>query len=473
MRDRSDLREYQNIGVEMILRPNFPGLLLTLEPGLGKSVTTGTALRDLFDTFQITRVLLVAPLLVAEETWPAELEGWAHLNCLSYELLTGSADRREARAKIPSDIHIINKELIPWLVEFWGDDWPYDALVIDESSCFRNPTKRSKPSKKAVEAYALDPEHTPKPKGSITRFGALCRVRSYFNKVVLLTGTPCPNGLLDLWSQVYLIDGGERLGGSFNAYRSRWFESDYMGYKWTPRPGALEQITSRISDITLSMRAEDWLTLPERIDNIVRIHLPDKVMRQYKEFERTMYLEANDVEAVNNGVLTGKLLQLSNGSVYDEEKSPFEFHDLKAKALDTLIEEAAGQPVFVAYSYQFDLEKLRHRYKGAEVLGENPGCVARWNRGEIPVLLAHPASASFGLNLQQGGYITVWYGLPWSLEYYIQFNARLLRSGQVNSSVIIHHIVADGTVDDRILDVLRDKSADQNAVIQATLYSRD
>ena len=246
-----------------------------------------------------------------------------------------------------------------------------------------------------------------------------------------------------------------------------------MGYKWTPRPGALEQITSRISDITLSMRAEDWLTLPERIDNIVRIHLPDKVMRQYKEFERTMYLEANDVEAVNNGVLTGKLLQLSNGSVYDEEKSPFEFHDLKAKALDTLIEEAAGQPVFVAYSYQFDLEKLRHRYKGAEVLGENPGCVARWNRGEIPVLLAHPASASFGVNLQQGGYITVWYGLPWSLEYYIQFNARLLRSGQVNSSVIIHHIVADGTVDDRILDVLRDKSADQNAVIQATLYSRD
>ena len=468
MRDRSDLREYQNIGVGMIL--SKPGVLLTLDPGLGKTVTTLTALRDLIDTFQITRALVVAPLLVAEETWPAEIEDWSHTRVLTYEVLTGPAERRASRATRKTDIHIINKENLPWLVEFWGDRWPYDCLVIDESSCFRNPSKRNKPSKKDVEAYALDPQHVPKPKGSITRFGALCKVREHFDKVILLTGTPCPNGLMDLWSQLFLIDGGQRLGYSFNAFRNRWFESDYMGYKWTPRSGALENITKAIQDVTLSMRAEDWLVLPERIDNIIRVRLPEKVLKQYKEFERTLYLEEMDLEAVNNGVLTQKILQLANGSVYNEEKEPFEFHDLKARALDALIEEADGNPVLVAYSYQFDLEKLRKRYKGAEVIGEQPGCVTRWNRGEIPVLLAHPASASFGLNLQHGGFITVWYGLPWSLEHYLQFNARLLRSGQKNESVIIHHIIADGTVDNRVLDVLRDKAADQNAVIQATLY---
>ena len=471
MRNREALRPYQNVAIEKIV--SNPGVLITLDPGLGKTVSTLTAIRDLLDTFQVTRVLIVAPLLVAEETWPHEIEEWDHTRCLTYEVLTGPADRRASRAKIESDIHIINKENIPWIVEFWGDSFPYDCLVVDESSCFRNPSKKNKPSKKDVEAYALDPEHTPKPKGSITRFGALCKVRKNFEKVVLLTGTPCPNGLMDLWSQLYLVDFGERLGSKFSAFRSRWFESDYMGYKWTPRPGALEQITERIADVTLSMRAEDWLTLPERIDNIIRVQLPPKILKQYKDFERKMILEEHDIEAVNNGVLTGKLLQCANGSVYNDEKTAIELHDLKLKALDALIEEASGQPVLIAYSYQFDLEKLRHRYKGAEVLGENEGCVARWNRGEIPVLLAHPASASFGLNLQHGGSITVWYGLPWSLEHYLQFNARLLRSGQKAKSVIIHHIVADDTVDDRVLEALSDKAADQNAVIQATLYLPD
>lgn len=448
-----------------------PGVMLTLDPGLGKTVTTLTALRDLIDTFQVTRALVIAPLLVAEETWPPEIEDWEHTRVLSYEVLTGPADRRESRARIPSDLHIINKENVPWLVEFWGDAWPYDCLVVDESSCFRNPSKKNKPSKKEVEKYALDPEHTPKPKGTITRFGALCKIRNKLQKVVLLTGTPCPNGLLDLWSQYYLIDGGVRLGSSFSAFRSRWFESYYMGFKWSPRPGALEAITSRIADVTLSMRAEDWLKLPDRLDNIVRVHLPERVLKQYKEFERTMLLSEHDIEAVNNGVLTGKLLQCANGSCYDESGNAKELHELKAKALDTLIEEANGKPVLVAYSYQFDLEKLRSRYKGAEVLGENPGCVKRWNAGQIPVLLAHPASASFGLNLQHGGFITVWYGLPWSLEHYIQFNARLLRSGQTAEKVIIHHIVADGTIDDRVLAVLADKDADQRAVVDATLRS--
>lgn len=467
-RTRNDLRPYQDAVVEAIVER--PGLLVTLAPGLGKTVSTLTAIRDLLDTFQISRVLLIAPLLVAEETWPFEIEAWDHTRVLTYELLTGSADRREGRARIPADIHIINKELIPWLVEFWGDEFPYDCLVIDESSCFRNPSKKNKPSKKDVEKYALDPLNVPKPKGSITRFGALCKVRKHFDKVVLLTGTPCPNSMLDLWSQLFLIDGGERLGSSFSAFRGRWFESDYMGYKWTPRPGALEQITQRISDVTMSLKAEDWIDLPERIDNIIRVHLPPKILQKYRDFERTLLMEEHDIEAVNNGVLTQKLTQCANGGIYDEDKTVHDLHDLKLKALDALIEELNGNPVLVAYSYQFDLERLRKRYKGAEVLGEQPGTVTRWNNGEIPMLLAHPASASFGLNLQHGGFHTVWYGLPWSLEHYIQFNARLLRSGQKAEAVVIHHIVAEDTVDSRILEVLNDKSADQDAVIRATLY---
>ena len=471
MRGREDLREYQTIGVKKVVENE--GVLLTLDPGLGKTVTTLTALRDLLDTFTITRALVVAPLLVAENTWPAEIEEWRHTRVLSYEVLTGGSERRENRARREADIHIINKENVPWLVEFWGDAWPYDCLVVDESSCFRNPSKRNKPSKKAVEAYALDPENVPKPKGTITRFGALCKVRKHFQRVVLLTGTPAPNGLLDLWSQMYLVDQGVRLGNTFNAFRTRWFESDYMGYKWTPRMHALETITERITDVTLSLKAEDWLTLPERIDNHVSVHLTPKMLEAYRKFEKTLMLEDHDIEAMNNGVLTGKLLQYASGGVYDEEGDAIILHDLKLKALDALIDEANGKPVLVAYNYQFDLARLRDRYKGVEVLGEGDNQVKRWNNGEIAVLLAHPAAASFGLNLQHGGHITIWYSIPWSLEHYIQFNARLLRSGQQASSVIIHHIIAEGTIDNRVMEVLEEKDASQEAIIRATLWQRD
>jgi len=446
------------------------GVLMTLDPGLGKTATTLTAIRDLLDSFQVTKVLVIAPLLVAEETWPAEIDTWEHTQVLSYELITGPAERREARAKLDAEIHIINRECIPWLVDFWGDDWPYDMLVVDESSCFRNPAKRTKPTKKAIEAWMTDPVNVPKPKPNVTRFGALCKVRKYFDKVVLLTGTPAPNGLMDLWSQLYLIDMGERLGSKFHSFRSRWFESDFKGYKWLPRPGALGQITERIADVTLSMRADDWLSLPERVDNTIHVHLTPSMMKKYKHFERTLIYADHDIEAINNGVLTQKMLQLASGGIYDEEGNAHEIHDLKLRALDLLIEEAAGKPVLVAYNYQFDLERLRRRYKGAEVLGEEENQVKRWNKSQIPVLLAHPASAAWGLNLQDGGHIAVWYSLPWSLEHYIQFNARLLRSGQKSTSVFIHHLIAVGTVDERVMEVLPDKAATQDAVVEATLY---
>lgn len=464
---RSDLRVYQRAGIQRTKLAD--GIMLSMDPGLGKTGLTLTAIRDLLDCQEVSMVLIVAPLLVAEETWPAEIENWTHTRLLTYEVLTGAPERRESRARKPADIHIVNKENLSWLVEFWGDNWPYDMLVLDESSTFKNPKKFNKPTKKAAENYLLDPANVPKPKRKLTRFGCLCKVRKHFDKVVLLTGTVAPNGLLDLWSQYYLIDGGKRLGDTYEQYRRRWFESDYNGFKWFPRPGALEEITKRIADVTFSLKAEDWLELPPRIDNIIKLRLPEKVMKQYKQFERTMLLEEHDIEAINNGVLTGKLLQLANGSVYDEDGADIPIHDLKLQALEALVEEANGKPMLIAYSYQFDLARLRKKYPNAVVLGEQEGTVAKWNRGEIEILLAHPASASYGLNLQHGGHISVWYGLPWSLEYYIQFNARLHRSGQTES-VIIHHILCEGTVDERVLEALREKDADQEAVIRATLF---
>jgi len=304
---------------------------------------------------------------------------------------------------------------------------------------------------------------------NFTRFGALCRVRKHIDRVIGLTGTMAPNGLLDIWSQFYLLDGGERLQGSFNQYRTRYFEGDYQGFKYLPRPGAFEQIVARISDITLSMKTADYVDMPPVMHNTIAVRLPASVMAQYRKFERTLLLEEHDIEAVNNGVLTGKLLQLANGSVYDAEGEVIEIHALKMAALERVIEEANGAPVLVAYSFQFDLAKLRRKYPHAEVPGEMPNLQKRWNAGEVPLLLAHPASAGHGLNLQYGGCITVWYGLNWSLELYQQLNARLHRPGQTET-VMIHHIVAEGTVDERVMAVLPQKNATQDALVEATKY---
>ena len=486
MRKYEELRHIQHVGVEMVERN--PGCMLSLQMGFGKTAITLTAIRNLLDSFQVSHVLIIAPLLVAEETWPEEIEAWEHTRVLEYEILTGPPERRTQRAKRLPEVSIINTENVVWLVELWGDDWPYDMVVIDEISRFKNPSKKTKPSK-AVVQKCIDDTLASLPKDAddtaremavakalrkiprnMTRFGALTSVRGYIDRVVGLTGTPSPNGLLDIWSQYHLVDpDGARLGSSFHAYKQRWFAADYNGFKYLPRPGAFDQIVSRISDITLSMKTEDYIDMPPIINNTIWVKLPPKIMQAYKDFEKTMLLEEHDIEAVNNGVLTGKLLQLANGSVYDEDKNAIEIHSLKLDALDCVIEEAAGAPVLVAYSYQFDLEKLRKKYPQAEVVGDAPNLQKRWNNGEIPILLAHPASAGHGLNLQHGGHITVWYGLNWSLELYQQLNKRLHRPGQTET-VVIHHIVAAGTVDERVMAVLPEKDAVQDALIEATKY---
>jgi len=487
LRKQADLRlsQHKIIGC-LVGNDEF---MVTADMGVGKTGAGLTAIRRLLDCGRVAHFLVIAPLLVAEETWPDEIEIWAHTRSLDYEILTGPADRREQRARRLPELSIINRENVPWLIEFWAKNggWPYDGVIIDEMSSFKNPTKRNKPTKKAVEERTaeiirglpkgLDEEEIEqrvvkelkKLKGQLTRYGALCTVRQHIDWIAGLTGTPSPNGMEDLYSQYYLLDQGLRLGSSFSKYRTRYFDGDYMGYKYTLKPGAFELISERIKDITISMRTEDFVDMPPIVYNTVKVKLPPAVMKAYKKFERDMILDEHDIEAVNNGVLTGKLLQLANGSVYDEEGNVVEIHSLKLEALDRIIEEAQGQPVFVAYSYQFDLEKLKKKYPKAEVVGEARNVVKRWNEGKIQLLLAHPQSAGHGLNLQYGGCITVWYGLCWSLEYYQQLNKRLHRPGQTRT-VFIHHIVAEGTMDEQVMNVLPEKDATQNALIEVTRW---
>lgn len=488
MRRRDDLRFHQRIAADIAFKK--PAVMLGMAMGCGKTAVSLTAIRDLLDTFQITHALIIAPLLVAEETWPEEIDAWEHTSGLDYEVLTGTPERRENRARRLPEVSIINTENVTWLVDFWGDDWPYDMVVIDEVSRFKNPSKRTKPTKVAIQKIIdatmqslpadMPPEQVEayvgaavkKAPRNLTRFGALCKVRKHIDRMLTLTGTMAPNGLLDIWSQYYLLDQGARLGSSYSAYRTRFFDSDYNGFKYTLRPGAFNQIVERIQDITVSMKTEDYVDLPPVLYNTVKVRLPPKVMKQYRDFERTMVMEEHDIEAVNNGVLTGKLLQLANGAAYLEDGKFVEIHSMKLEALDHVIEEANGAPVLVAYSFQFDLEKLRKRYPKAEVVGEAKNLQKRWNNGEIPILLAHPASAGHGLNLQYGGCITVWYGLNWSLELYQQLNKRLHRPGQ-KETVVIHHIIAEGTVDERVMQVLPEKDATQDALVEATKYLID
>lgn len=487
MRLYSDLRVSQRKIVDCMLSGS--AFMVACDMGIGKTGAALTAARQQLDRGALAHILVIAPLLVAEETWPAEIEAWRHTVSLDFEVLTGAPDRREQRARRLPEISIVNRENIPWLIEFWAKNggWPYDGVIIDEMSSFKNPTKRNKPTKKVVEERTAEilrglpkgltdeeieekvSKELKKLKGQLTRFGSLCTVRAHIEWIVGLTGTPAPNGLEDVWAPYYLLDQGERLYSSFSKYRTRFFDGDYMGFKYTLKEGAFELITDRIKDITISMKTEDFVDMPPIVYNTVKVKLPPTVLKAYKKFEREMILEEHDIEAVNSGVLTGKLLQLANGSVYNEDGETVEIHSLKLDALDRIIEEAQGQPVFVAYSYQFDLQKLKKKYPKAEVVGEAKNVVKRWNEGKIQLLLAHPQSAGHGLNLQYGGCITVWYGLCWSLEYYQQLNKRLHRPGQTRT-VFIHHIVAEGTMDERVMDVLPEKDATQDALIEVTRW---
>lgn len=488
MRKSTALRISQRKIIRALM--NNPEFMVAADMGVGKTGASLIAMRRLLDRGAVRRWLVIAPLLVAESTWPDEIDAWVETSVLEYEVLTGPPARREQRALRLPEVTIINRENIGWLVEFWakrGEPWPYDGVVLDEISSYKNPTKRNKPTALVIDEATGEilralPKATSdadkaaavvkglkKVKGQLTRFGQLCKVRSEIDWIFGLTGTMAPNGLTDIWSQYFVLDQGQRLYSSITKFRTRWFDKDHGGFKYTLREGAFAQIVERVKDITISMKTEDFTDMPDITYNTIYVDLPPKVMKQYKEMKKTLMLEEHDIEAVNKGVLTGKLLQLANGSIYDQEGEVIEIHDLKLDALERVIEEAAGAPVLVAYSYQFDLVKLKKRFPRAEVVGEAKDVVKRWNNKEISILLAHPQSAGHGLNLQYGGCITVWYGLCWSLEYYQQLNKRLHRPGQKNK-VFIHHIVARGTMDETVMEVLPQKEFTQDALIEATIW---
>lgn len=442
MLSREHLHPYQRRAVEFIRARKRCGLFLDM--GLGKSVSTLTAALDLIQSFAVHRVLVIAPLRVANSVWAQEVEKWEHLKPLRVSVCTGTSKRRLAALQIDADVYVINRENVEWLVEQYGTRWPFDMVVIDESSSFKNATSK--------------------------RFKALRKTLPYTNFMVLLTGTPSPNGLLDLWSQVYLIDFGQSLGRTMTAYKQRFFEQDYMGYNFTPRAGSEKTIHELISPFTVHMSAEDYLDLPPRIDVTVTTTMPPAALETYSDFEKTLLAElegGEQVEALTAGVLANKLLQFANGGMYTDEKRNWsEIHTAKLDALAEIIEDNAGENILVSYNYKFDLERLQKRFPDAVVLDKQQETIDRWNRGEIRLLLAHPASAGHGLNIQAGGSLIVWFGLTWSLEYYLQFNARLYRQGQTKPVRIIH-IVTESTIDERVLRVLSSKDKTQRALLSA------
>ena len=419
---------------------------LFLEMGLGKTVITLTAIDELMnDRFEVSRVLVIAPLRVAEDTWSRESKKWDHLKHLRISKILGSAADRRAALKKDADIYVINRENVVWLVEYLEKErikWPFDMIVIDELSSFKN--------------------------NQAKRFKALRKVRPLVDRIVGLTGTPAANSLMDLWAEMYLLDRGERLGRTLTAYRGNWFRPGYMNgpvvYKWEPRRGALEDITKRIADITVSMKAEDYLTLPDKIETTVSVTLDEKALKTYKvmEQESLLELEGEEIAAMDAAAVMSKLLQLANGFIYGSDHNAVHIHDAKLEALEEIV-EAADSPVLVFYNFQADKDQILAKFKEARLL-TNDKDIEDWNKGKVPILLAHPASAGFGLNLQDGGHIMAWYGLPWSLEQYLQAVARLQRQGQ-KYPVMVYHIIAAGTVDEQVARSLAAKDMTQSTMI--------
>ena len=451
MPSASDLHGYQRSCVSFI--EGNPQCALFLDCGLGKTVIALTAIEHLLhDSFDVGRVLIIAPLRVARDTWRNELAKWEHLRSLRLERVIGSPKERVTALSRRAELYIINRENVEWLVKHYaGRRLPFDMLVIDELSSFKNSHAK--------------------------RFMALKRVIGQFARVVGLTGTPAPNGLEDLWPQVFLLDRGVRLGRTMRSYVDMFFTTpnSWLPYKHELKPGAEDEIYKRISDICVSMRAADHLQMPERVDNIVELTLSPREEKLYKQMERDMLLPYadGDVLAVNAATLAGKLLQLANGAVYDEFHNIRVIHDRKLDALEDLIEAANGKPVLVLYLFKHDLTRIQERFGKYDP--ETPNGVRElktsqdmtdWNEGRIPVAVTQPASTGHGLNLQHGGSTIIWFGLNWSLELYEQANARLWRQGQ-QDTVVIHHIVVKGTMDEQVMRALHDKAADQNALMAA------
>lgn len=442
MFNRDDLHDYQKRAIEFIKDTKRCGLFLQM--GLGKTTSTLTAISDLSDSLLVDKVLIIAPLRVANTVWKQEAAKWRHLNHLKINICTGSERERITALQTSADVYVINRENTEWIVNFYGNKWPFDCVVIDESSSFKDSSSK--------------------------RFKSLKKVSPLTNYMVLLTGTPSPNGLMDLWTQMYLIDFGQSLGRTKTAYTQRFFESDYMGYKLTPIKGADNKIHELIAPRILSMKAEDYLEVPEKIELVANVVLNKKLLEAYRTFEKNLFVELPDgeeIEALSAAVLANKLLQWCNGAMYvDELKNYSVVHDLKLDALEEIVEANPDENILVAYNYKSDLERLQKRFKTARVLDKDPQTIIDWNSGKIKMLLAHPASAGHGLNIQFGGSMIVWFGLNWSLELDQQFNARLHRQGQTQPVRIIR-IIAEGCLDERVMAVLQSKDRTQEKLIQA------
>ena len=435
--------EYQEYATKFIEENEESAVFL--ECGLGKSVITLTAIKNLMALGEVSRVLVVAPLRVGKTTWPEEIGKWDHLGGLTYAVAIGSVAERLNALKAKADITIINRENVEWLIDKSGMPFDYDMLVIDELSSF-----------KSFKAK---------------RFKALLKVRPQITRVVGLTGTPSSNGLMDLWAEFRLLDLGERLGRYITRYRLAYFTPDKRNaqvvFSYKPLPGAEERIYDKIDDITISMRASDYLKLPSLVMNTMVVEMGDKEKEIYDNLcdDMVVSLGDNEIDAVNAASLSNKLLQMANGAVYGEEQSVHRIHDEKLNALEDLIESANGKPVLVAYWFKHDLARIKAKFPFVREI-KTDADIRAWNRGEIEVGVIHPASAGHGLNLQTGGSTLIWFGLTWSLELYQQTNARLYRQGQKNT-VVIHHIVTKGTIDERVLKALEKKEKTQNSLIDA------
>ena len=435
--------EYQTYATNFILE--HPVAAVLLEMGLGKSVITLTAIYELMlNRFEVEKVLVIAPLRVARDTWPAEIEKWEHLKGLTYSVAIGTEAERLAALKRPAHLYLINRENVDWLITKSGIPFDYDMVVIDELSSFKS--------------YAAK------------RFKSLLKVRPRVKRMVGLTGTPSGNGLMDLWAEFRVLDMGQRLGRYITHYRNNFFVPDkrnqQMIFSYKPKPGAEEAIYKLISDITISMKSADFLKMPECIINEVPVVLSEKEWSAYHDLREDMVVALKDeeIDAVNAAALSGKLLQMANGAVYNEEKEVIRIHDRKLDALEDLIEGANGKPVLVAYWYNHDLQRIKQRFSVREIKTSQD--IKDWNNGEIPVAVIHPASAGHGLNIQFGGSTIIWFGLTWSLELYQQTNARLWRQGQ-NDTVVIHHIIAKDTIDEDVMTALRKKEKIQSALIDS------
>ena len=444
------LHDYQEVTKDFIIRTPYAAVILDM--GMGKTATTLSAVNELmFDRFEVTKVLVIAPLRVANTVWSDEIEQWSELRHLRYSKIVGTPKQRKVALQKDADIYIVNRENLPWLVEQCSPYFKWDMVVIDELSSFKSWQSK--------------------------RFKAFMAMRPYMKRVVGLTGTPSSNGLMDLFAEFKVIDGGERLGRFIGEFRSRYFEEGRRNgnivYEYIPMDYAECQIQDKISDITISMKALDYLDMPELISTKKLVRMTEKEKEKYSQFKKEYVLSVLDgleVTAANAASLTNKLVQLSNGAVYSDDHTVVPLHEQKLDALEDILESANGEPVLVAYWFKHDLARIIGRLEKLKVKNrvlKTEEDIREWNKGNVSVGLLHPAGAGHGLNLQKGGHHLVWFCLTWSLELYQQTNARLWRQGQESETVVIQHIVTEGTIDEEILKALENKDAQQERLIEA------